>query len=129
MKGYIAKKRCTINGATYNVGDPIPFAEVAPGRAGSLIAANIIAEANIDQQDAVEIPILKDGETMFIKLSLDEVVEGISLLQKVAEESEKAVRGIDNMDLLIFLDRLEARKTVKQAIKERAEKLMKQGDE
>lgn len=141
MKGYVAKKRCTIGGVVYNVGDPIPFDAVMPSRVGSLKAANIIAEVNIPETGDVEtsdyiaqiqdnissnitIPIIKDGETMQITLSPEEIAEGVRILQVSVEELEKAVKDIDNMDLLIFVDRLETRKTAKQAIKERAERLM-----
>lgn len=132
MKGYVAKKRCILNGVAYKVGDPVPFEAIAPGRAAKLIDAGVIAEVNMPDNEGsarIEIPIIKDNETMTVELTADEIVQGVCLLQSNAEEAEKEVKTINNMDLLIFIDRLETRKTVKQALKERAEKLMKQGDE
>ena len=69
----------------------------------------------------------KDGE-LELNMAPEDIVAAITTMQLNAEQAAKAVGAIDKEETLILIDVLDARKTVKTAIREKVE-AMKGGTE
>lgn len=136
MEGYICNKACNFGGVAYNAGDTIPFEAVLPSRERTLInqgyitPANIAAEAPASAQApfepiaGVNVPIIAEEGTLELTLSPEGIAEGIRILQLNAKEAEKAIRKLEEEEILILIDALDERTTVRAAAKNRAQALM-----
>lgn len=136
MVGYICNKACNFGGVAYNSGDTIPFDAVLPNRERALINQGYITplkiapEGTVSTQEpqepitGVNIPILAKEGTLELIISPRGIGEGIRILQLNAKEAEKAIREIEEEEILIMVDALDERTTVKTAAKSRAQALM-----
>lgn len=136
MEGYICNKACKFGGVAYNAGDTIPFDAVLPSRERALInqgyitPANIAAEAPVSPQlpfepaPGVNIPILAKEGTLELIISPEGIAEGIRILQLNAKDAEKAIRELEEEEVLILIDALDERSTVRSTAKSRAQALM-----
>lgn len=144
---YIARKKCSFGGVDYVVGDSIPHDVVMPGRVRSLVKSGIIVESGSDLERIrteisesaaplkvaivgtgglmkVLIPILATEGIMQLEVSPEEVTGYFGIVQMNAEEAIETIKTVDSQDVLIMLDALDQRKTVKTAAKARAEQLI-----
>lgn len=136
MNGYICTKSCNFGGVAYNAGDTIPFEAVLPTRERTLINQGYITPANtapeapastqapLEPITGVNIPIIAKEGTLELLLSPEGISEGIRILQLNAKEAEKAIRELEEEEILILIDALDQRTTVRAAAKNRAQTLM-----
>ncbi len=136
MEGYICSKACNFGGVAYNAGDTIPFDAVLPSRERTLINQGYITPANIAAEGpastqvpfeplaGVNVPIVAEEGTLELILSPEGIAEGIRILQLNAKEAEKAIRKLEEEEILILIDALDERTTVRAAAKNRAQALM-----
>ena len=68
----------------------------------------------------------KDG-VLTLEMDPDDVAETIRILQLNAEEAAAAVATIETEEILILIDTLDSRKTVKNAVRAKAEAENKDG--
>lgn len=136
MNGYIALKPITLSGIDYAVGDSIPADAVLPSRVPALIRTKTIARINehtaeakkTPQNDAndfggVNLPIQTENGVLELPASGEDIVKAVEVMQMNAEDAAKAVGSIESETTLIIIDACESRKTVKTAVKARAEEL------
>lgn len=136
MNGYIALKPITLSGVAYAAGDSIPADAVLPSRVPALIRTKSIARANerpveaqeTPQNDAndiggVNLPIQTENGVLELPASGEDIVKAVEVMQMNAEDAAKAVGDIESETTLIIIDACESRKTVKTAVKARAEEL------
>jgi len=136
MNGYIALKSITLSGVDYAAGDSIPADAVLPSRVPALIRTKSIARANerpveaqeTPQNDAndfggVNLPIQTENGVLELPASGEDIVKAVEVMQMNAEDAAKAVGDIESETTLIIIDACESRKTVKTAVKARAEEL------
>lgn len=136
MNGYIALKSITLSGVAYAAGDSIPADAVLPSRVPALIRTKSIARANerpveaqeTPQNDAndfggVNLPIQTENGVLELPASGEDIVKAVEVMQMNAEDAAKAVGDIESETTLIIIDACESRKTVKTAVKARAEEL------
>lgn len=137
MNGYIALKTITLSGVEYAAGDSIPADAVLPSRVPALIRTKSIARANNEHpveaqktaQDGandvvgVNLPIQTENGVLDLPASEEDIVKAVEVMQMNAEDAAKAVGNIESETALIIIDACESRKTVKTAVKARAEEL------
>ena len=136
MNGYIALKPITLSGVDYAAGDSIPADAVLPSRVSALIRTKSIARINehpaeaqeTPQNDAndfggVNLPIQTENGVLELPASGEDIVKAVEVMQMNAEDAAKAVGDIESETTLIIIDACESRKTVKTAVKARAEEL------
>ena len=136
MNGYIALKPITLSGVDYAAGDSIPADAVLPSRVPALIRTKSIARINerpaeaqeTPQNDAndfggVNLPIQTENGVLELPASGEDIVKAVEVMQMNAEDAAKAVGDIESETTLIIIDACESRKTVKTAVKARAEEL------
>ena len=136
MNGYIALKSITLSGVAYAAGDSIPADAVLPSRVPALIRTKSIARANehpaeaqkTPQDDAnnfggVNLPIQTEDGVLELPASGEDIVKAVEVMQMNADDAAKAVGDIESETALIIIDACESRKTVKTAVKARAEEL------
>ena len=75
------------------------------------------------------IPLTAKGGLIELEMTPEDIIKAIATLQLNAEEAAKAVGEIDKEEILILIDALDYRKTVKTAILERVAQLETGGEE
>lgn len=139
MSGFVAIKAVTLGGVTYQKGAAIPEEAVVPKRVPALIRLKYIArvatEGNptgvpLSEGDGggsgeamVPIPILMEDGAIVLEIELGNIGAALELLQRKAEDAIAKLSEITNDKVLILVDALDQRKTVKAAVKARALKL------
>lgn len=136
MNGYIALKTITLSGVEYVEGATIPADAVLPSRVPALIRTKKIARINERPAEAqetpqndtndfggVNLPIQTENGVLELPASGEDIVKAVEVMQMNAEDAAKAVGDIESETALIIIDACESRKTVKTAVKARAEEL------
>lgn len=137
MSGFVAIKAVTLGGVTYQEGAAIPEEAVVPKRVPALVRLKCIArvgevEVTTPAPDGapspqgegrVSVPIQQENGVLVLDMAPEEVSAAIELVQQKAEDAIAALSGVTCGDVLILVDTLDQRKTVKAAAKERALKL------
>ena len=142
MNGYIALKTITLSGVEYAEGSIIPADAVLPSRVPALISTKRIAVLNEDTPKAPEtpqetfltpapivLPITSKNGVLELMATPEDIIEAVVILQLNAEDAVKAIADISRDEILILIDTLESRKTVKTAVAARAEALNKTEEE
>ena len=128
----VAKKPCIFGGKKFWIGDQIPDELVLNpeaqekmgiltivGKAEDGILANDDIAAQVGQV-LFAIPIVNGNETIKIDMSEENIVQAVSIMQMKAADAEKAIKDVVNESVLIFLNALDSRKSVKDAAKKKA---------
>lgn len=128
----VAKKPCIFGGKKFWIGDQIPDELVLNpeaqekmgiltivGKAEDGILANDDIVAQVGQV-LFAIPIVNGNETIKIDMSEENIVQAVSIMQMKAADAEKAIKDVVNESVLIFLNALDSRKSVKDAAKKKA---------
>lgn len=144
MDGYIAQKKCKILEVNYLPGEAIQNDAVPPDleerlikkgfivRTGEEPRSNTSSDAQCGTEASketakVEVPVnTKDG-VLTLKMVPGDIAEAIRILQLNAEEAAAAVDTIEAEETLILIDALDGRKTVKNAVRAKAEATSKDG--
>lgn len=125
----VAKKPCIFGGKKFWIGDQIPDELVlnpeAQEKMGILTIVGkaengILANDDIVAQVLFAIPIVNGNGTIKIDMSEENIVQAVSIMQMKAADAEKAIKDVVNESVLIFLNALDSRKSVKDAAKKKA---------
>ena len=146
MNGYIALKAVTFGGVAYPEGATIPADVVLPSRVPALLRTKVIAKlSDINESnhvggaemphiepkevEGVNLPIKTEDGVLELLASREDIVKAVETMQMNAEEAEKSIKEIESEDALIIIDACDSRKTVKKAVKERAEALRAEAEQ
>jgi len=81
------------------------------------------------EQRSIIIPITAKGGLIELEMAPEDIIKAVATLQLNAEEAAKEVGTINKEEILILIDALDYRKTVKTAILERVEQIETSGEE
>lgn len=146
MNGYIALKAVTFGGVAYTEGSTIPADVVLPSRVPALLRTKMIAKLSDiaennrtegaetppeepKEAEGVNLPIKTEDGVLELLASREDIVKAVETMQMNAEEAEKTIKEIESEDALIIIDACDSRKTVKKAVKERAEALRAEAEQ
>jgi hypothetical protein len=82
-----------------------------------------------EQRGIIIIPITAKGGLIELEMKPEDIIKAVATLQLNAEEAAKEVGTIDKEEILILIDALDYRKTVKTAILERVAEIKTGGEE
>lgn len=128
----VAKKPCSFGGKNFWIGDQIPdYLVLNPEtqeKMGILTIVGKVEDGILANDDVVaqigevlfEIPIVDGSDTMKIDMSEANIVQAVSIMQMKAADAEKAIKDVEDENVLIFLNALDSRKSVKDAAKKKA---------
>ena len=134
--GYFCLKPCRLSGHNYSAGDDIPAEAVAPGSRGALVEMGFIAAADnsgyasvtlsgAGDTDKIYITLLSKTEEqdVAVPLTCAETQAIFNMLQLNAEEAAEYIKNgtVTSHEALELLSRIDQRKAVKAAVKERME--------
>ena len=137
MNGYIALKAITLNGTEYAAGDHIPADAVLPSRVSALVRTGTITTINAEtpavgtespeiranEVEGVDLPIKTEDGVLTLTASREDIVKAIEVLQMNADDAAAEAATIESDTALIIIDACDSRKTVRKAVKARAEEL------
>ena len=136
---FTALKPCTIAGKKYIIDDEVDVSKLSNEEIAFLCKRKFIIEGKADGaivSDApvmLDVPVINKDETLSVAMTGEQLCEVIGLIQKTADEAIEAIKGITDDGQLVLIHRLDSRKTVQAAAKERHEALTtasdKDGDE
>ena len=125
-----AKKPCIFNGHQYFSGDLIPEEDViAPKLAEKRGLLSISPEAPdsvsgpFAGETQVELPVIQENGSTVILVSSQSVSEAVRIMQLGQADALAEVKELQSNDTLIVLDLCISNKTVKAAVRKRAEEL------
>lgn len=133
---YLCRKGLNISGTSYNPGDIIPDGVILPHRVRTLEAVGMISEVGenteapvVNSQPVVStpelstitIPIKGENGEISLEVTPEEVQEVFALLQMTANEGITAVGKVESDNVLILIHKIDTRKTMQNAAKERAD--------
>lgn len=121
----IALKPCSFGGVKYLKGEEVPYDAVVNAEAQKKYG--VLAESNAESNGSnsvIEVPI-DDGSGKFASIKVGEEIiqKSATIMQMTVDNAVKAVADINDNDLLILLNALDSRKTVKKATSDRGKAL------
>lgn len=129
----IAKKPCSFGGRRFYIGDDVPEELVADPamqeKLGVIIVRSEVGEMKSDAcsetiRIAVENEFNGENEQVVMVLARPEEIQQVfSVMQMNAEEGAKVIAGVTSENVLILLHAADSRKMIKNAAKERADRL------
>lgn len=128
--GYICLKSCNFGGVAYRSGDIIPAENVLPARERSLIALKVIAIASELPQASetattdIVIPITTKTGSVDIAVTADDILTVMKIVQENVENATKDIALVEKEAVLIMIDKLDARKSIKTALESRITTIM-----
>lgn len=132
---YKALKPCTISGKKYLIDDEVDVSLLTEKDIASLEKKKFVVEAGLNApvstddaepiEKTVEVPVITEDGTITVDLTAEQLCKVVTVIQSKAEEAVEEVNLIEDEDSLILIHRLDSRKTVQKAAKEKAEALIK----
>lgn len=128
--GYICLKSCNFGGVAYKSGDIVPAENVLPARERSLVALKVIAIASELPQASetattdIVIPITTKTGSADISVTVDDILTVMKIVQENVENATKDIALIEKEAVLIMIDKLDARKSIKVALESRITTIM-----
>lgn len=122
----IAKKPCSFGGKRFFIGENIPEELVANPAAQEKLGIIAISNAECPAESAIQITVSGSSDSdsaVAISATPEEIRSVFFVMQLNAEEAVKAISEIHSENVLILLHAADSRKTVKNAAKERVDKL------
>lgn len=133
MNGYICTKACQIGGVVYQKGDAIPFDDVFPARERALIQMGYISpvletasEENISKKYIGEteeprffIPVPFGEDQLVLSMTQATLLQVFAVMRLTVKDATAEVANITDESILILLDSIESRVTLKKAVEER----------
>lgn len=131
---YKALKPFRSAGVDYIVDDDVDVSKLSVAQVANLVQKKFIVKTGESETVAlvpelITIPINTEDGTMDVSVTPEQLLVVIALLQLTAEEAAKAINELTEESQLILIHRLDSRKTVQKAAKERAEALAKAAEE
>lgn len=134
---YIAQKPCSFAGKRYRIGEPIPDGVILPLAIKRLLTSGVIAEsgagfllpasASLDKE--VSIPLVAENRGNEIKLTVEQLVEVVKIVQMTEEEIIASIDNVTSEEQLILIDALSKSKAVYEAAEFAAKKLIGEPEE
>lgn len=132
---YKALKPCTISGKKYLIDNEVDVSTLTEKEIASLKKMRFIVEAGLNApvstdeenpvEKTVEVPVITKDGTFTVDLTADQLCKVVTVIQSEAEKAVEEVNLIEDENTLILIHRLDSRKTVQKAAKEKAEALAK----
>ena len=132
---YICTKKLSLAGERYYPGNTSPDEAFAEGSAAKLIKAGYVAEASpfegIVPPEPVEItlpegdePVIsvvftEDEESIALPITSEVLQSIVEIMQKTAVEAAAAISEVSDETVLVFILKVDSRKTVKDAVQKR----------
>lgn len=142
---YTVVKPINLRGRRRGIGEVVGDDDVERGRAAFFIRNGYLSEIKEDPPDAVgdpldapvelpagagetkvDIPIVKKEGSMALSVAPGSVSMALWLLQTAAADAIPEIGQVEDEDILIILDACDTRKTVKEAVRNRAAELHRQ---
>lgn len=128
---YKALKPFRSAGVDYIIDDEVDVSKLNVAQVANLVQKKLIVKTGESETTApvspvpelITIPINTEDGTIDVSVTLEQLLVVIALLQLTAEEAAKEVKDITEEAQLILIHRIDSRKTVQKAAKERAEAL------
>ena len=131
-----AKRPCIFNGHQYYCGDQIPEEDVlAPKLAEKRGLLSISPEAPDGAsgpfygETQVELPIIQENGSTVISVSSQSVSEAVRIMQLGQTDALAEIKDLQSNDTLIVLDLCTSNKTVRAAVRKRAEELSEKAED
>lgn len=133
---YIAKKVCRFGGVDFLIGNPIPDELINKDRVADLVKMGVISE--VPDAPALEDVVAQVGQVKFaltihadegdlaLEFSEDEVQQVFDVLQGNVDEAKAVISEVTSENVLIMVEVLDSRKSVKSLVGERAAELFPQ---
>ncbi len=147
---YLCVKSLTAGGVLYHPGEILPDGVILPKRSGKLLKSGYLSEIGQEREEfyptakleenvsgvydgMIQISVRtaseeKEGQIIAILAKPEEIEQTFSILQQTAEDGAKTIAEVTSENVLILLHAADSRKTIKNAARERAEKLFPAGD-
>lgn len=126
---FTAQKFCVLAGQEFRIGDIIPdeliHTEAIPRlKSSGMIAENssgplLTAAASIDEIPSVDVPVIKDGQTIHCLLDAEQIWLWATLLQSNVSDATDMISSVEDEDLLMVIHATDGRKGVKTVVEER----------
>ena len=134
---YIALKPFRSAGVDYIIDDKVDVSKLNEAQIANLVQKKLIVKTGEDETvlpatpfpETVTIPVDADDGTIEVSMTPEQLLAVIAILQLTAEEAAKEVNELTEDAQLVLIHRLDTRKTVKTAAKNRAEALAKAAEE
>lgn len=131
---YKALKPFRSAGVDYIIDDEVDVSKLNVAQVANLVQKKLIVKTGESETVAlvpelITIPINTEDGTMDVSVTPEQLLVVIALLQLTAEEAAKEINELTEEPQLILIHRLDSRKTVQKAAKERAEALAKAAEE
>lgn len=134
---YKALKPFRSAGVDYIIDDEVDVSKLNVAQVANLVQKKLIVKMGESETTApvspvpelITIPINTEDGTMDVSVTLEQLLVVIALLQLTAEGAAKEINELTEEPQLILIHRLDSRKTVQKAAKERAEALAKAAEE
>lgn len=133
---YIAKKVCSFGGMDFLIGNPIPDGLIKKDRVADLVKMGVISV--VPDAPALEDVVAQVGQVKFaltihadegdlaLEFSEDEVQQVFDVLQGNVDEAKAVISEVTSENVLIMVEVLDNRKSVKSLVDERAAELFPQ---
>ena len=133
--GYICTKKLNLSGKAYHPGEAIPDDAFYGGSAAKLLSYGYVAEAGTDKRTvSVELTasedtpvisvVFSDGEASICYPVSTEQLQAIAdIMQMGTTEIAEKVDQVKDETVLIFIQKVDSRKTVRDAVQRRLEAL------
>lgn len=132
---YIANKLCRFSGTNYAPGAEIPSEKIPPFAAQRLLKQGVIIQtattasmATTSNTNTFTFPILSNKGTAEINVNLDDLITALKIIQRNADDAVEEINACNNVEVLLMVNVLDSRKSVKKAADNRA-KECEGGDE
>ena len=131
---YIALKPCQIAGKKYIIDDLVDVSMLTEQEIASLCKKKLIVKTGVDETippvpELITIPVNTEDGTIDVSVTAEQLLAVIALLQLTAEDAATAIKDVNDDAQLVLIHRLDSRKTVQKAAKEKAEALAKAKEE
>ena len=130
-----AKRPCVFNGHQYSSGDIIPEEDVfAPKLAEKRGLLSISPEAPnsvsgpFSGETQVELPVIQENGSTVILVSPQSVSEAVRIMQLSQADALADIKDLQSNDTLIVLDLCTSNKTIRAAVRKRAEELSEKAE-
>lgn len=148
---YLCVKSLTAGGVLYHPGEILPDGVILPKRSGKLLKSGYLSEIEQEREElryptaelqettsgaydgVIQISVRvaseeKEEQVIVILAKPEEIEQTFSILQQTAEDGAKTIAEVTSENVLILLHAADSRKTIKNAARERAERLFPAGD-
>ena len=128
---YIAKKVCRFGGVDFLIGNPIPDELINKDRVADLVKMGVISEVPeyVEAQEGqvkFALVMRSDEGDLAMEFTENEVQQVFDVLQGNVDEAKAVISEVTSGNVLLMVEVLDSRKSVKSHVSERAAELFPQ---